>query len=123
MRNVVKISAILGLVVAALVVSKKFSDKLTATRTVVHRGILEKIEYTTKHSNMPSYASGTLSSAPVVSDATVVHMQDGTQVVISGKIDVLFAKGMRVAVEEDGLKRRLLVSDVPANASEQTLNL
>jgi hypothetical protein len=112
MNSVIKISALLGLAVAGLFAAKSFATKLSAVRTVIHSGVLEKIEYTTKHSSMPSYAGGTLSASQVVSDVTVVFMQDGTQVLINDKIDVLFAKGARVRVEQDGFGRRFLVEDV-----------
>lgn len=112
MNGLVKLSALVGLVVAGLFAASKVNSKLSATRNVVHSGVLEKIEYTTKHSSMPAYNAGSLSSSQVVTDATLVYMQDGTQVIMGGKLDILFAKGTRVRVEEDGFRRRFLVEDV-----------
>jgi hypothetical protein len=112
MHNVLKISALVGLAVAGLFAAKSVTTKLTAERRTIHYGVLDRIEYTTKHSSMPSYAGGSLATSQVVTDATVVFMEDGTQVLINDKIDVLLKKGTPVRVEEDGLGRRFLVEDI-----------
>ena len=114
MNPILKIFALVGLGVAAFVANKNWSAKMAADRKVIHRGVLERIEYTTKYgSARPVSTGGSLATTQVVSDMTVVHMQDGTQVLVDGKIDILFPKGTPVVVEEDGFGRRHLVKDVP----------
>lgn len=114
MNSLIKVSALVGLGVAAFVAIKNWTAKMVAVRKVVHSGVLEKIEYTTKHGSTPMVSpGGGLSSAQVVMDMTIVHMQDGTQILVDGKIDILFPKGTPVRVEEDGFGRRSLVADPP----------
>ena len=103
-----KFSALAAVVVGGLYAAQKFASKAAASRTEVHSGILEKTEYTTKHSSTPTYNGGQIAAVPVVADVTIVFFQDGTQVVINGKIDVLFPKGTHVSIVEDGFGRRTM---------------
>ncbi len=87
----------------------KWTAVKAAERTVVHSGILEKIEYTVSYSTVPMYGAGRLSQATSMNDKTVVHFQDGCQVLIDGKIDCFFPKGTQVEVQANGFGRRSLV--------------
>lgn len=116
--NALKLSALIGLAVVAAAAVGSWTKTKTAQIKVIHRGKLEKVEYATRQSSAPSVSTGSIGAVQVVKDVSVVHMQDGSQVVIDGKIDVLFAKGTPVAVEENGLRQRKLVADLPAVSAE-----
>jgi hypothetical protein len=112
MLNPFKIAALAGIGLAGFFALNKWSQTKSAEKTVVHTGVLEKIEYTTKHSTAPSYVGGAISMSQMVKDATIVFFQDGSQILVDGKIDILFSKGTQVSVQEDGFGRRSLVSTV-----------
>lgn len=84
----------------------------------VHTGAFSHIKYEVEHETnyVPGiyyggYPRGGTQYGPghkqnILNDVSVVHMEDGSSVILEGKIDVLFAKGTQIVVKENGLGTR-----------------
>ena len=78
----------------------------------VHEGEFDGVEYRVKHKDglRTSYGRDIhFTEGTHFDDITVVKMQDATSCIVNGQIEVLYPRGTRIVVMQDGLGGRWVV--------------
>jgi hypothetical protein len=102
-----------GGVVGLLYFLHKDYEKRRLNTRVIAEGAFDSAEYKTRHATRPDWSGGQYRDKPKKENITVIRFTDGSSVVVDGYIDIAYAKGTKISVEENGLGERTVCMALP----------